>query len=471
MNIKEKAEKLAATAVINTVLQIIDKDPEKNVDKIFAAIKKFVKDEDQKKQIDNVCQYYNENPAVKEFIQGILKTTNKKALKKFFTNFFVNGVWLSASKREKYMEEENVKIPFIMLISPSMRCNIHCTGCYAASFSKKDDMSPEEVDRLIGEARDLGIHWIVVLGGEPFFNKYMLDLYEKYNDVMFTPFTNGTLIDEETADRLAKAGNVIPMLSVEGSEEATDGRRGKGVYQKVMHAMDLLNERGVLFGVSTAATSQNIESVTSDEFTDLMISKGSKMCWYFIFMPVGDAKPDFSLMLSPEQRLYLGKRVREIRKTKPYFTLDFFNDAPYVGGCIAGKYYFHINSKGNVEPCIFSHFSTQNAIGKPLIDVLRDPFFRIMREKQPYNKNMLKPCSMIDNPGFIRQIVKEAGAKPDDEGADAMINDPEFKATLNQIAKEFTPYADKERKEVFHEKGNMQFSTGHSKKLNGKLDK
>ena len=78
---------------------------------------------------------------------------------------------------------------------------------------------------------------------------------------------------------------------------------------------------------------------------------------------------------------------------------------------------------------------------------------------------------MIDNPGFIRQIVKEAGAKPDDEGADAMINDPEFKATLNQIAKEFTPYADKEWKEVFHEKGNMQFSTGHSKKLNGKLDK
>lgn len=459
MNLINNIEKLAKNTIVNTVVEIIDKDPEKNVDKIFDTLKKFIKDEDSLKQIDAVYNQYKTNPATYQLVQNILKKTDKKALKKFFTNFFGNAVWFASDRRQRYLDEEDVKIPFVMLISPSMRCNLRCIGCYAGNYCKEDDIPKEEVDRIIGEARDLGIHYIVMLGGEPFFNKYLLDIYEKYNDITFTPFTNGTLIDEETADRLKKLGNVIPMLSIEGSEEDTDARRGKGVYKKVMHAMEILNARGVLFGVSTAVTRKNIDTVLSDEFTDLLIEKGSKMSWYFLFMPVGK-EPDFDMMLTPEQRLYLGKRTREIRTTKPYFALDFFNDAPFVGGCIAGKYYFHVNSKEDVEPCIFSHFSSQNLKGKALIDALRDPFFREIRKKQPYNENMLKPCMMIDNPNVIREIIENTGAKPTDDGAKAMVQDENFKANLDKIAEEFAPYAEKEWKEVFNEQGNVEFSRG-----------
>ena len=89
-------------------------------------------------------------------------------------------------KRAKILEEEGTKVPFTILISPSMRCNLRCTGCYAADYDKKDDLTYEEVDRIIGEARDLGIYYIVVLGGEPFFQEYMLDIYKKY-DVSYLP--------------------------------------------------------------------------------------------------------------------------------------------------------------------------------------------------------------------------------------------------------------------------------------------
>ncbi|MCR3761509.1 radical SAM protein [Clostridium felsineum] len=460
MSIKDTIEKNTKQVIVNKIVDYLGKNPEKNVGKIFEAIKMLTKDESSLSQIEFVENYYNNDKCKHEYIQDILKNTDTKCLKKFFSNFFANATWYAGPKRQKYMDEEDTKIPFVMLLSPSMRCPLHCKGCYASSFSKKDDIPPEEVDRIIGEARDLGIYYIIILGGEPFFNDYLLDIYEKYDDIMFTPFTSGLLLNEKIADRLKKCGNVIPMLSIEGFEEDTDARRGKGTYQKVLKAMDMLNERGILFGVSSAVTRTNIKTVLSDEFTDMLIEKGSKMSWYFLFMPVNGEDEDFNMMLTGEQRDYLGRRSREIRANKKYFTIDFFNDAPYVGGCIAGKYYFHVNSKEDVEPCIFSHFSTVNLKGRHLIDAFRDPFFKRLRAIQPYNKNMLRPCMMIDNTEVIINVCKQVGAKPDDAGADKMLNDVEFHEKLKNTSKEFKPYAEKTWKEFFKEKGNENFSKG-----------
>ncbi|MCH3963584.1 MAG: radical SAM protein [Clostridium sp.] len=460
MKIKDNLEKITKQTIVNKIVGYLDKNPEENIDKIFKGIKMLTKDESALAQIEFVENYYNNDKYKHEYIQDILKNTDTKCLKKFFSCFFANANWFAGPKRQKYMEEEDTKIPFVMLLSPSMRCSLHCKGCYASSFSKKDDIPPEEVDRIIGEARDLGIYYIIILGGEPFFNDYLLDIYEKYDDIMFTPFTSGLFLDEKIADRLKKSGNVIPMLSIEGFEKDTDERRGKGTYKKVLKAMDILHERGILFGVSSAVTRTNINTVLSDEFTDMLIEKGSKMSWYFLFMPVNGEDEDFDMMLTGEQRDYLGRRSREMRANKPYFTLDFFNDAPYVGGCIAGKYFFHVNSKEDVEPCIFSHFSTVNLKGRHLIEAFRDPFFKKLRSMQPYNKNMLRPCSMIDNTNVIINVCKEVGAKPDDAGAEKMLHDPEFHEKIMKSSKEFAPYAEKTWKEFFKESGNDKFAKG-----------
>jgi MoaA/NifB/PqqE/SkfB family radical SAM enzyme len=313
------------------------------------------------------------------------------------------------------------------------------------------------VERLVAEARELGVYYMIILGGEPFINSFMLDIYEKFNDVMFTPFTNGTMITPEVADRIATLGNVIPMFSLEGFQEETDERRGAGTFQKVMKAMDLLKDRGVLFGVSSATTRKNVETVTSNEFIDMLIEKGAKMSWFFMYMPIGES-PDIDSMLTPKQRLYLGERTRSLRIEKPYFTIDFFNDAPYVGGCIAGKYYCHINSKEDVEPCIFAHFATDNVKDRPLREVFKHEYFRELRSRQPYNKNLLLPCMMIDNPKVIREVVAKTGAYPTHPSAEKMIKDPDFMNKLDKLSEDFKPEADKAWKEVFDEKGNYDMA-------------
>lgn len=459
MNVKEAVEKGVKDVVVRAILEILDKNPEKNVNKLFSLAEKLTKDDDSLEQIRFVHKYYDENPATYEFIQNILTSTDKGCLKKLFSNFISNATWYGMPKRQKYLDSEDTKIPFVILLSPSMRCNLKCTGCYAANYSKKDDIPYEEVDRIIGEARDLGIYYFVILGGEPFVNSYMLDIYEKYSDVMFTPFTNGTLFDEALADRIKKLGNVIPMFSLEGFEKETDARRGNGTFQKVMKGMELLKERGVLFGVSSATSRFNIDTVVSDEFIDMLIEKGAKMSWYFIYMPVGD-NPDVNNMLTPEQRIWLGRRTRQLRTEKPYFTIDFFNDAPYVGGCIAGKYYCHINSKEDVEPCIFAHFACDNLKGKHLIDVFRAPYFKELRSRQPHNKNLLLPCMMIDNPNVLREVVAKVGAYPTHPGAEKMVEDPEFMKQLDEYAENLKPLADKAWKEDFNETGNFKMSKG-----------
>ncbi|GLC31270.1 radical SAM protein [Clostridium omnivorum] len=459
MNVIDAMEKGMKDSVLNALVEVVEKNPEKNVDKLFSLAKKLAKDETAQQQIDFVFNYYKENPATYELVQNILTTTDKNCLKKFLVNFVSNATWYGMPKRAKYLEYEDTKVPFTLLISPTMRCNLRCTGCYAGNYSKKDDIPFEEVDRIIGEARDLGIYYIVVLGGEPFFYDKMLDIYEKYNDVMFTPFTNGSLFNEELADRIKKLGNVFPMFSLEGFEKETDARRGKGTFERVMKSMDLLKSRGILFGVSSATSKYNIDTVISDEFIDMLIAKGAKMSWYFMYMPIGE-NPNVNDMLSPEQRLRLGRRTREIRNTKPYFTIDFFNDAPVVGGCIAGKYYCHINSKEDVEPCIFAHFACDNLKGKALIDIFRGPFFKELRSRQPYNNNLLLPCMMIDNTNVIREVVTKVHAYPTHPGAERMVEDPEFMKELDELAENFKPYAEKEWKEVFNETGNYEMAKG-----------
>ncbi|WP_125153311.1 radical SAM protein [Clostridium rectalis] len=459
MKVINSMEKGVKDMLVKKGVELLSKDPEKNMDKIFDLLRRTIRDKESLKMVDEVESYYNDIPSIHEYIQNILKTTDKKCIEKLFTNFFANAAWYGMPKRAKLLEEKGIKTPFTILLSPSMRCNLRCKGCYAANYSKEDDIPYEEVDRIVKEAREIGIYYFVILGGEPFFNEYMLDIYEKYNDVIFTPFTNGTLFDEKLADKIRDLGNVIPMFSLEGFEEETDARRGKGIFNKVMHGMDLLRERGVLFGVSSATGRHNVDTVSSQEFIDMLIKKGSKMSWYFIYMPVGD-DPDFDSMLTPEQRLMLGERVRKIRNTKPYFAIDFFNDAPYVGGCIAGKFYCHINSKEDVEPCIFAHFATDNLKGKPLIDVFKGSFFKELRNRQPYNDNLLLPCMMIDNPEVVREVVDKVGAKPTDKGAEMMIKNEEFKHNLDKLAKDFKPYAEKAWKEQFNSTGNYDMSKG-----------
>ena len=317
-----------------------------------------------------------------------------------------------------FMEKHGVKPLDLIVISPSMRCNLHCYGCYAGEYSKADDLPPDILRRVLAEAKDMGVHLAVISGGEPFLSEDVLRLWEDNRDLSFIVYTNGTLIGGPMAKRLAKMSNVYPAISVEGFESETDERRGKGTFARVLEAMDNLRREGVLFGFSATATRSNNQLVSSPEFVDFFVARGCMMGWYFNYMPVGRA-PDLSLMPTPEQRIARWRRIRELRRVKPILLADFWCDGALAGGCIAGgRSYLHVTCNGDVEPAVFVHFAADKAREKSLADILKSPLFRAIRSRQPYSENLLRPCMIIDHPEVLRTVVAEAEAHPTHEGAE-----------------------------------------------------
>ncbi len=324
------------------------------------------------------------------------------------------GFKIAQANKEKY----GCSIPWLILIDPTSACNLKCTGCWAAEYGHTKQLSYEDMDKLITEAEALGTHAFLMTGGEPLIRKDdIIKLCEAHPYSHFHCFTNGTLIDDAFCKEAVRVANFTPSVSLEGFEEVNDGRRGAGVYEKVLHAMDIMKENKMLFGTSICYTSQNYKTVTSDEFIDLLISKGVKYSWYFHYMPVGnDAATD--LLLNPEQREYMYHRVREIRGYeggKPIMVVDFQNDGEFVSGCIAGgKYYCHVNPNGDVEPCVFIHYSNANIHDMSWLECLQQPLFKVYQANQPFNDNHLQPCPMLENPDKLRAMVKETGAHSTD---------------------------------------------------------
>ncbi|MBI9094738.1 MAG: hypothetical protein JEY71_07640 [Sphaerochaeta sp.] len=189
------------------------------------------------------------------------------------------------------------------------------------------------------------------------------------------------------------------------------------------------------FGFSTCYHANNTEYVGSDEFIQLMISKGALFGWYFTYIPVGKDAP-LSLVASPAQRSYMLKRVREIRAQRPLFVLDFWNDGNYVDGCIAGgRRYFHINAHGDREPCAFIQYACENIHDKPLLEALKNPMIKAYHDHQPCNTDMFRPCPMFDNPEILVEMVNQSGAKSTQEPLSA--------ESVEQLYQKCKPIADK----------------------------
>lgn len=429
MGIADMAKKFG----FNQAMKYLAKDPEQNIPKLLDMVDKFMPADvfvEQRaafhRAIDEknnwyqlIMRFYQLDPHVRETL---------------FRTFMLNGNLIGWPLQEKKRAEHGCNIPWAILLDPTSACNLHCTGCWAAEYGHKLNLSYEDIDSIIRQGKELGCYIYIYTGGEPLVRKAdLIKLCEAHNDCAFLCFTNSTLIDEAFCRDMLRVGNFVPAISLEGFEEANDSRRGEGVYQKVMHAMELLKNHGLPFGLSVCYTSRNYADVTSEKFFDQVIDMGALFAWFFHYMPTGkDAVPE--LMPSPEQRVAVYDHIQAFRKTKPLFTMDFQNDAKYVGGCIAGgRRYLHINAAGDVDPCVFIHYSNVNIHDVTLLEALKSPIFMAYHHAQPFNENMFKPCPMLENPEILPQIVAETGAHS---------TDPEAPEAAEDLCARTTPYAE-----------------------------
>lgn len=316
--------------------------------------------------------------------------------------------------------------PCTVVIEPTDRCNLSCPGCYAKSTHDGSDVSYEQMKRVVQEVLDMGVTLVTLSGGEPFMReraeRTLSRLGEAFPRQGFMVYTNGTLIDPETAVRLGKCGNVFPAISVEGYEHQTDARRGAGVYEQNRGVRRMLAEREVMVGFSATITRQNAEAIASDDFIDRRIEEGDLFGWFFILQPIGRSpRPD--LMVTSDQRAMLKEAVwRWRQQNRPIFLGDFWNDGHVAGGCIAGgRYYFHIRANGDISPCVFAPVACGNIFdiieGRSEYATLRDfvqnhPLFVAYRQEQKKITDRARPCLLIDSPDAFRRITQIEGCRP-----------------------------------------------------------
>lgn len=433
MELQNKLKK----AALGSALDYIAKDPERNIHKLMSWVDKAAGEgpnalTSQRAAVRKVLDEPESN--MYKYIMGIFRDIDTEVLKTVFTNFIVNANIIGTPRQAELRELFGCNMPWAILMDPTTACNLRCTGCWAADYGKSLSMSYAELDDIIRQGKDLGIYMYLFSGGEPLTRKAdIIKLCEEHSDCQFLAFTNGTLIDTDFAREMLRVKNFIPAISIEGFEAATDARRGKGTYQAVMAAMSRLKAYRLPFGVSCCYTSQNIDSLSSEEFIDHVIGCGAKFAWFFHYMPVGvDAVTE--LLPSPQQREHMYHTLREYRRTKELFFIDFQNDGEYVGGCVAGgRSYLHISAGGDIEPCAFIHYSDSNIREKSLLEALRSPLFMAYHDGQPFNCNHLRPCPMLENPERLAEMVKKSGARSTD------MQSPEDAEHLRQKC---TPYAE-----------------------------
>ena len=438
---KHKVERAAFGAAIDGILKYVNKDEtdrEKAFLKLVDLSEKFMGDTFRKESYD-AARRMIQDPDSKwmQYVNRILNEVDPHVIKMSALDYGFEAAFCGKKEINEMRVKHQCNIPWLILMDPTSACNLHCTGCWAAEYGNRLNLSFEDMDRIVTQGKELGIYLYFFTGGEPLVRKDdIIRLCEKHDDCGFHAFTNGTLIDEKFCQEMKRVGNFSVAISLEGFDEVNDLRRGKGVFDKVMHAMDLMKENGLLFGTSICYTSANYKAVTSDEFMDMLISHGVRFNWYFHYMPIGDGA-NVDLMLNAEQREYMIHRVREIRGFtggKPIFCIDFQNDGEYIDGCIAGgRQYAHINPAGDVEPCVFIHYSNANIHDKSLLECLQQPLFKEYHKGQPFNHNHLRPCPMLENPELLGEMVKRSGAHSTD------MQQPE---STDDVFRRCRPYAD-----------------------------
>ena len=456
------------------LLSALGKAPEGSYRQLAGAFEKFAGDDENKRMIATwVKSYVSPGQSGSAWLKHLLTSVDPNIRRRFAARFIAH----IALRHDRYVRKlddgREIPIPATIVISPTMRCNLRCVGCYAGNYTKQDDLTEEEVVRVIGEARELGTRFFVITGGEPFIYEPLFNILKHFDDCFFQVYTSGHLLTEAKAKQIVDLGNVVPAISIEGFEADTDWRRGPGGFKRVMRAMDMLREAGAMFAFSATVTQRNLETVISDEFASLMVEKGAHYGWYFTYMPIGRS-PDLSLMPTPEQRNQLRQGVNRIRKNYPILLADFWNDGPLTDGCLsAGRNYLHINNRGDVEPCVFQHFAVDNIKEKPLAECLASDFFVAMRKGAPYGKNLLRPCPIIDHPRVLRGLVTKFGARPTHDGAETTLTGEVAEHLDNysaELARVMDPVWAREYRWVAKFQGKPEYDWGAAAQLEEKAE-
>ena len=349
---------------------------------------------------------------VENIVKNILRATLKDPRESAFMLKY-SAASREASKRRAAYEKSGEHIPPFLIASITSSCNLHCAGCYARHNNACCDEAPvkqladEDWLRIFQEARDLGISFILLAGGEPMIRRDVIRAAGDVPEILFPIFTNGTMIDNAYVELFDQCRNLIPIFSIEGHQEKTDERRGAGVYQRLISAMDCMQQNHLLFGASVTVTCENLHEVTSHSFIDDLRSRDCKAIIYVEYVPVSDDSQE----LAPQdaERAFLDSQLQTLRSEyEDMLFVSFPGDEKSSGGCLAaGRGFFHINSHGGAEPCPFSPYSDINVKDTSLRQALKSRLFTTLRSGEMLIGEHAGGCVLFAQRESVEAILKE----------------------------------------------------------------
>ena len=350
---------------------------------------------------------------VEKIVKGAVRATLSDPRESAFMARFALSSH-EASRRRAKAQEDGENIPPFLIASITSSCNLHCAGCYYRHNHACTDAAPvnqltgEDWENIFAEAKELGISFILLAGGEPLLRRDVLEAAGNYPEIIFPVFTNGTLLNDKYIKLFDKKRNLLPVLSIEGRQEKTDERRGGGVYDSVKTAMERIRRNQLIFGASVTATTANLQEITGKAFLDELKDSGCKVVIYVEFVPVTEESKD--LAPGDAEREYLRDRLNGIREeyTDMVF-ISFPGDEKSSGGCLAaGRGFFHINSYGGAEPCPFSPYSDINVKKTSLRQALCSPLFTALREQNVLLEDHSGGCVLVERKDTVESLLAKS---------------------------------------------------------------
>ncbi|MBR1931322.1 MAG: radical SAM protein [Lachnospiraceae bacterium] len=350
---------------------------------------------------------------VERIVKGALRATVKNPRESAFMVRYA-AASRRASKLRDREEKEGLHVPAFLIASITSSCNLHCAGCYSRANHACVDTAPqnqltaEEWEQIFLEAQDLGVGFILLAGGEPMVRLDVIKKAGDFPDILFPIFTNGTMIGEEYLKLFDRCRNLLPVISIEGDEAATDHRRGAGVYQKLIAGMERLQEKDLIYGASITVTTDNLEDAVSEEFMEDLRDRGCKAVFFIEFVPVTEE----ATHLAPEEkeRVFLKEHIAALReKYTDMVFVSFPGDEKTSGGCVAaGRGFFHINSHGGAEPCPFSPYSDINVRDTSLKDAIGSKLFRALQSEEVLREEHAGGCVLFERREQVEAILQRS---------------------------------------------------------------
>ncbi|MBQ7927203.1 MAG: radical SAM protein [Methanobrevibacter sp.] len=344
-------------------------------------------------------------------IKEAISATFRNPKETLFLAKFAKSSTKAARIRKKY-DKKGINIPVFLIASITSDCNLHCAGCYSrannicSDETPQDQLTCEEWEDIFSQAKDLGINFIVLAGGEPMLREDVILKAAEFPEILFPIFTNGTVMNDDYFKLINKHRNLVPVFSIEGDEEITDLRRGNGVYSKLIDSMITMKDKNLIFGASITITKDNLDYALSEEFIGNLYNLGCKVLFFIEFVPVDVSARD--LALTDVQREHLMSEIDNLReKNSEMLFMSFPGDEKESGGCLAaGRGFFHINSHGGAEPCPASPYSDINVKDTSILEALESNLFKTLRDGDILMDHHEGGCVLFENKEKVEKILK-----------------------------------------------------------------